>query len=102
MLRTWDLTGANWPTGIKRRLEVPRSRIDVDSVMAATKEIIEQVRVGTQETVLSLSEKFDGIRPQSLRVPQEVIDQAVADSTEDFRAALLEAASRVRAVSKAQ
>ncbi len=102
MLRTWDLTGANWPTGIKRRLEVPRSRIDVDSVMAATKEIIEQVRVGTQETVLSLSEKFDGIRPQSLRVPQEVIDQAVADSTEDFRIALLEAASRVRAVSKAQ
>jgi histidinol dehydrogenase len=70
--------------------------------MAATKEIIEQVRVGTQETVLSLSEKFDGIRPQSLRVPQEVIDQAVADSTEDFRAALLEAASRVRVVSKAQ
>ncbi|MFZ9840143.1 MAG: histidinol dehydrogenase [Candidatus Nanopelagicales bacterium] len=102
MLRTWDLTGANWPTGIKRRLEVPRSRIDVDSVMAATKEIIEQVRVGTQETVLSLSEKFDGIRPQSLRVPQEVIDQAVADSTEDFRAALLEAASRVSVVSKAQ
>lgn len=102
MLRTWDLTGANWPTGIKRRLEVPRSRIDVDSVMAATKEIIEQVRIGTQETVLSLSEKFDGIRPQSLRVPQEVIDQAVADSSEDFRAALLEAASRVRAVSKAQ
>ena len=102
MLRTWDLTGANWPTEIKRRLEVPRSRIDVDSVMAATKEIIEQVRVGTQETVLSLSEKFDGIRPQSLRVPQEVIDQAVADSTEDFRAALLEAASRVSVVSKAQ
>lgn len=102
MLRTWDLTGANWPTGIKRRLEVPRSRIDVDSVMAATKEIIEQVRVGTQESVLSLSEKFDGIRPQSLRVPQEVIDQAVADSTEEFRAALLEAASRVRVVSKAQ
>ena len=102
MLRTWDLTGANWPTGIKRRLEVPRSRIDVDSVMAATKEIIEQVRVGTQVTVLSLSEKFDGIRPQSLRVPQEVIDQAVADSTEDFRAALLEAASRVSVVSKAQ
>lgn len=102
MLRTWDLTGANWPTGIKRRLEVPRSRIDVDSVMLATKEIIEQVRVGTQETVLSLSEKFDGIRPQALRVPQEVTDQAVADSTEDFRAALLEAASRVRAVSKAQ
>ena len=102
MLRTWDLTGANWPTGINRRLEVPRSRIDVDSVMAATKEIIEQVRVGTQETVLSLSEKFDGIRPQSLRVPQEVIDQAVADSTEDFRAALLEAASRVSVVSKAQ
>lgn len=102
MLRVLDLTGANWPgAGLSKNI-VPRSRVDVDSVMPQAKEIIAAVKGGTSETVLALTEKFDGIKPSSLRVPAEIIDAAVAAATPEFVAALETAARRVRKVSEQQ
>jgi histidinol dehydrogenase len=102
MLRVMDLRGASWPIGGPIKSAIPRSAVDVDSVLAATKEIIAQVKTGDVQTVLDLTEKFDQVRPSSLRVPQEVIDAAVAQLDQDFRTALLEAAARVRLVSQQQ
>jgi histidinol dehydrogenase len=102
MLRVMDLRGASWPLGGPSKSAIPRSAVDVDSVLAATKEIIAQVKSGGVEAVLDLTEKFDQIRPKSLRVPQEVITAAVEQLDSEFRTALLQAAARVRLVSEQQ
>ncbi len=97
-----DLTGVNWPAAGLSKSLVPRSSVDVDSVMPQTKEIIAAVKSGTSETVLALTEKFDGIRPPALRVPKEIIEAAVTAASPDFIAALKTAAARVRKVSEQQ
>ncbi len=97
-----DLTGANWPTAGLPKNFVPRSSVDVDSVMPQTKQIIAAVKSGTSETILDLTEKFDGIRPAALRVPVEVIAAAVAAASPEFVAALETAAARVKKVSERQ
>ena len=91
-----DLTGANWPNAGLSKSFVPRSSVDVDSVMPQAKEIIAAVKGGTSDTVLALTEKFDGIKPPSLRVPNEIIEAAVASASPEFVAALKTAAARVR------
>ena len=102
MLQVMDLTGVNWPAAGLSKSLVPRSSVDVDSVMPQTKEIIAAVKSGTSETVLALTEKFDGIRPPALRVPKEIIEAAVTAASPDFIAALKTAAARVRKVSEQQ
>lgn len=102
MLQVMDLTGVNWPAAGLSESLVPRSSVDVDSVMPQTKEIIAAVKSGTSETVLALTEKFDGIRPPALRVPKEIIEAAVTAASPDFIAALKTAAARVRKVSEQQ
>ncbi len=97
-----DLTGVNWPAAGLSKSLVPRSSVDVDSVMPQTKEIIAAVKSGTSETVLALTEKFDGIRPPAFRVPKEIIEAAVTAASPDFIAALKTAAARVRKVSEQQ
>lgn len=100
MLRTWDLTGTNWHSAGK--IAIPRSSVDVDSVMGAAREIISQVKNGSTETLMHLTAQFDGIRPPALRVPNDVIKAATATVSSEFRMALNEAADRVRRVSIAQ
>jgi histidinol dehydrogenase len=102
MLRILDLSGQSWPAAGITKSTIPRSTIDVDSVMSATKEIIAEVRNGSVTSVLDLTEKFDGIRPAALRVPEAEISKAVANLDSEFRSALLEAANRVRTVSEQQ
>jgi histidinol dehydrogenase len=102
MLQVMDLTGVNWPAAGLSKSLVPRSSVDVDSVMPQTKEIIAAVKSGTSETVLALTEKFDGIRPPAFRVPKEIIEAAVTAASPDFIAALKTAAARVRKVSEQQ
>lgn len=102
MLRTWDLSGLNWPTNNLSELSVPRSAIDVEAVLPQTQEIINQVRDGDEKTILSLTEKFDQIRPRGLRVPKAEIESAVSSVSKEFREALINSANRVRLVSEKQ
>jgi histidinol dehydrogenase len=102
MLRILDLSGQSWPAAGITKSTIPRSTIDVDSVMSATKEVIAEVRNGSVASVLDLTEKFDGIRPAALRVPEAEISKAVSNLDSEFRSALLEAANRVRKVSEQQ
>jgi histidinol dehydrogenase len=102
MLRILDLSGQSWPDAGINKFTIPRSTVDVDSVMSTAKEIIAAVKTGTTSSVLDITEKFDGIRPAALRVPQTEITAAVANLEPDFRAALLQAADRVRKVSEQQ
>lgn len=89
MLRRIDLT-ADEP------FDVPRALPEGES--AAVSHIIDGVRERGAEAVLEFGERFDGVRPASLRVPTDVI--AAAEQTLDplVRQALLTAIERTTTV----
>ncbi len=81
---------------------LPRAAVDVESVLATVKPIVDDVRERGAEAVLSWGERLDGVRPPSLRVPQSAIDAALATLDPDVRAALEESIRRARIVHEDQ
>lgn len=101
MLKVTDLRGRTPSTSELRRV-LPRGGMDVASVVPTVAPIIEDVKNGGAEAALDYGEKFDRIRPESVRVPEEVISRCAEELDEDLRAALEEAIARIRAVHAAQ
>lgn len=93
----WD--GAD-PAGLAARLrgDEPGPK----GVGADVAEIIRRVREGGDAAVLELGERFDGFRPQSLRIPTEEIHAASVMLDDSFREALRVAAANVRMVAESQ
>lgn len=81
---------------------IPRASLSIDSVAEAVAAVITSVRDGDEESILGLVERFDGIRPQSIRVPREVIDDAEKNLDSQVRAALEESIRRIRKVHESQ
>lgn len=77
---------------------IPRAEVDVASAEAAVSTVIAEVKAGGEPAVLDIGERFDGVRPASLRVPSHVIDAALADLDPDVISSLKEAIKRVRTV----
>ena len=48
---------------------IPRAQVDVASAQAAVAGLIEEVQTGAEQAVLDIGERFDGVRPPTLRVP---------------------------------
>src|SRR6195952_6025438 len=81
---------------------LPRGAVDVSAAVSVVAPLVEDVRRRGSAAVLEATEKFDGVRPASLRVPRQVIDDAVATLDPRVRDALLESISRVRVGHQAQ
>ena len=77
---------------------IPRAQVDVASAQAAVAGLIEEVQTGAEQAVLDIGERFDGVRPPTLRVPEAVIDEAFATLDPAVIASLDVAIRRVRAV----
>jgi histidinol dehydrogenase len=77
---------------------LPRADVDVESVTAAVRPILADVHERGDAAVLEWSERFDGVRPESLRVPQAVVNAALENLDPVVRAAIEEAIRRVRIV----
>ncbi len=75
---------------------LPRAAIDVSAAVIAVAPLVEDVRKRGSAAVLDATEKFDGFRPASLRVPKQVINDAVEALDPAVRAALLESIARAR------
>ena len=73
MLTRLDLRGF---TG-DLRAHLPRPRAATNLPIEAVNAILAEVRTGGDDAVLALTEKFDGVRPESLRVPQAEVDAAL-------------------------
>ena len=101
MLRTIDISQGSYSARQLRGI-VPRGHQSVDSMLDTVRPIVEDIARRGAEAALEYGEKFDGIRPPSLKVPREVCDKAAADLAPDLRAALNTAIGRVRAVHEAQ
>ena len=75
---------------------------DVRDISGAVAEIIRRVREEGDEALLSFTEEFDGVRPESLEVPAEKIREALAALDPAFKAVLEEAAENIRAFHRLQ
>jgi len=80
------------------RLELPRAELDIDSALLSIKPILEVVKSGSEEDLLDLCEKFDGVRPSAIRVPISEIAAALSSLDPKVRVALEEAIARIKKV----
>lgn len=81
---------------------LPRAEVDVEAASASVAPILEDVRQRGAEALRELAERFDGVRPEHLRVPAEAIAAAVEVLDPQVREALEETIRRVRTVHAAQ
>jgi histidinol dehydrogenase len=101
MLRRVDLRGRELSKA-QYQAELPRATLDVAEAMVAIEPILQRVRTGKESDLLDLAEEFDGIRPNSIRVPQEALDEALSQLDPAVRAALELSAARIRKVHSSQ
>lgn len=101
MLSTIDLRG-QVPTTSQLRRSLPRGGTDITSVLPTVAPIIDAVKSGGADAALEFGERFDRVRPRSVRVPAEIMDRAVGGLDPDVRAAINEAIVRTRRVHREQ
>ena len=80
------------------RRVLPRGGTDVASVIHIVSPIIDAVKESGARAALDYGEKFDGVRPDAVRVPTDVVEAAVDQLDSEVKAALEEAIRRIRAV----
>jgi histidinol dehydrogenase len=100
-LSVTDLRGTR-PGPAELAASLPRPEVDVAAAAEAVAPVIEDVAARGADAVLDASERFDGVRPEHLRVPPEEIARALAELDPAVRTALETAIERVRAVDSAQ
>ena len=80
------------------RTALPRAEFDVEAALHAVRPICEDVRERGAEALYAAAERFDGVRPERLRVPTEVIAAALDALDPTVRTALEESIRRARVV----
>ncbi len=98
MIRRLDLRGSH----ADPRDVLPRAAVDVESVLETVRPIVDDVRDRGAEAVLEWGARLDGVRPPSLRVPQEALDSALENLDPAVRAGLEESIRRARLVHEDQ
>ena len=101
MIRRIDLRGRRLSKTEYQKL-LPRGDFDVSKAMAAITPILDLFPGATEASLLDLCEKFDGVRPKSLKVEKSDIDQALKNLDPKVKSALLESIARVRKTSQDQ
>jgi histidinol dehydrogenase len=77
---------------------LPRAQLDVSAAVEKIRPVVEAVREHGFSAIQEFSEKFDGVRPERLRVPAAALAAAAEALDPEVRAALLEAITRARKV----
>jgi histidinol dehydrogenase len=80
------------------RATLPRGGVDVDAVVPTVRPIVDDIAARGAVAALEYGASFDGVRPDTVRVPAAALDTALADLGADVRAALEVAIERTRAV----
>ena len=101
MIRTIDLRGQR-PTLTELLRLMPRSQTDVTAATEAASALISDVRARGAEALLDQAERFDGVRPERIRIHSEEIAAAITLLDPAVREALEEAIVRVRTASRTQ
>lgn len=101
-MRLVDLKSENPENPRDYRGSVPRADFDVNEALAVVRPICDDVRDRGDDAVLDYGERFDKIRPASLRVPAEAIAEALANLDPELKAALEESIRRLRSTCEAE
>lgn len=80
------------------RVALPRGGVDVDAVVPKVRPIVEAVAQRGAAAALEYGESFDGVRPDTVRVPAAALTQALAELDPAVRTALQVSIDRARAV----
>jgi histidinol dehydrogenase len=97
MIRRVDLRGVRHSKAAVQEL-LPRATLDVNEAMKLIEPILNRIKYGQAEDLYSLAEEFDGVRPPSIRVPQQAIEVALAQLDPEVRLALEISIERIRKV----
>jgi histidinol dehydrogenase len=84
------------PAGAALRELLPRAEVDIHSVAHQVAPVIDAVRARGVEAVLEFTERFDGVRPASVRVPAGALRAELEQLDPAVRAALEESIARLR------
>ncbi|MGV8848587.1 MAG: histidinol dehydrogenase [Propionibacteriaceae bacterium] len=98
MLRRIDLRDAA-DSDLDYATVVPRAEFDVEHAVAAVTPIVTAVASEGEAALRRFSLQFDGVEPESLRVPAHVLDACLGDLDPLLREAFEESIRRRRAVS---
>ncbi|MDF2828869.1 MAG: histidinol dehydrogenase [Mycobacterium sp.] len=80
------------------RAALPRGGVDVDSVVPVVRPIIDAIVERGAEAALEYGERFDGLRPEAVRVPVENLAAALRSLDPEIREALEVSIDRARTV----
>ncbi len=83
------------------RTALPRASVSVEKALEIVNPLIQDIKTNSLAAVLAQAERFDGVRPEHVRVPQSQLDRALSELAPDLRAAIQTAIERVRKVSEA-
>ena len=92
-----DLRGRTL-TAAQLRAALPRGGVDVDAVVPGVRPIVDDVAGRGAPAALAYGEKFDGVRPDTVRVPVRALDTALNRLDPEVRTALEVAIDRTRTV----
>jgi histidinol dehydrogenase len=99
-LRVLDLRELD--TTDPRTYEIPRGDVDIAHALMVVEQIVGEVVSGGDAAVLDLGERFDGVRPATLRVASQAMTTALEQLDPEVRAALEESIRRLRATCEAE
>ncbi|MQA62591.1 MAG: histidinol dehydrogenase [Actinophytocola sp.] len=97
MLNRTDLR-TSVPTDAELRATLPRAVVDVDAALHQVRPVVDAVRERGVEAVLEYAERFDKVRPESVRVPAVELEKALGELDAGVRSALEESIARARVV----
>ena len=88
------------PRELSERL--PRAALDVEAATAAVAPIVDDVRQRGGAALRDLAERFDGVRPERLRVPASALEEAAGSLDSELREAFELSIAHNRAGHRAQ
>jgi len=97
MMRLVDLRGQRLSKSGYTNL-IPRAALDVAEAMKLIEPILLRVKNGNESDLIALAEEFDGIAPQSIKVPRAELTKALNELDPAIRKALEVSAERIRKV----
>lgn len=99
-MRILDLRGQKLPSDLDGLL--PRPQVDTTEAVKLVSPLVEAVRQRGARALYELDERFDGVRPASLRVPAAAMERALSDLDPQVRQALEVAIRNARVAHTAQ
>ncbi len=95
MIQRIDLRGAD-RSGVDYRAAVPRADFDVEAAVPAVHAICEDVRTRGLDAIRELSQRFDGVAVDDVRVAPESLQRSLEELDPAIRAGLEESIRRLR------